>query len=119
MSAKAKSTGGVSVRCSRVQVAPRKIRQVCDLIRYKGVQDALRILRFCEKREIALILTKLINSALDIAEKRETMVLDQLRVSKLYVQEGATLKRFRPRAQGRSFRISRRSGHIFMELDEV
>lgn len=91
---------------------------MCDLIRGKEVGRALDTLRFCEKKEIAISLTKLLNSALDIAEGSNKVDLDNLFVSKLFVDEGPTLKRIMPRAQGRAFRIRKRSSHVTLELKE-
>ena len=61
----------ILVKNNNVGVAPRKVRQVCDLVRNKKVEEALRLLRFNEKKEIALVLTKLINSGLAIASDGE------------------------------------------------
>ncbi|MCY4523255.1 MAG: 50S ribosomal protein L22 [Halobacteriovoraceae bacterium] len=107
------------VRADSIGIAPRKIRQVCDLIRSKKVSSALDILRFCPKREIALVLTKMINSALDIATKKEGTDIDLLAIKTIFANEGNTLKRYRPRAQGSAFRIRRRTGHITIKLEEV
>lgn len=109
----------ITVRNSRVGIAPRKVRQVCDLIRKKKASEALKILRFNEKKEIALVLTKLINSGLAIAADSEKYDLDNLVVSIIKADEGPTLKRIQPRAQGRAFRIRKRTSHITVELKEA
>lgn len=109
----------ITVKNSRVGVAPRKVRQVCDLIRNKKASEAIRILRFCEKKEIALVLTKLINSGLAIAADSEKYDLDNLVVGTIFADEGPTLKRIQPRAQGRAFRIRKRTSHITVELKEA
>lgn len=109
----------ITVRNRKVGIAPRKIRQVADLVRRKPVQDALKILRFNQKQEIALMLTKLINSGLAIAVESEKYDLDNLVISTIIVNEGPTLKRIRPRAQGRAFRIRKRTGHIIVKLEEA
>ena len=108
----------IVVKNSRVGIAPRKVRQVCDLVRNKRAEEAIRILRFCEKKEIALTLTKLINSGLAIANESEKYDLDNLVISQVYANEGPTLKRIQPRAQGRAFRINKRTSHITLELKE-
>ncbi len=108
----------ITVKNSRVGIAPRKVRQVCDLIRRKKASEAVRILRFCEKKEISIVLTKLLNSGLAIAADSEKYDIDNLVVSTLFVNEGPTLKRIQPRAQGRAFRIRKRSSHITLELKE-
>lgn len=109
----------ITVRNSRVGVAPRKVRQVCDLIRKKKASEALRILRFNEKKEIALVLTKLINSGLAIAADSEKYDLDNLVIGTIKADEGPTLKRIQPRAQGRAFRVRKRTSHITVELKEA
>ncbi|EPZ52162.1 50S ribosomal protein L22 [Halobacteriovorax sp. GFR7] len=109
----------ITVRNSRVGIAPRKVRQVCDLIRKKKASEALRILRFQEKKEIALVLTKLINSGLAIAADSEKYDLDNLVIGTIKADEGPTLKRIQPRAQGRAFRIRKRTSHITVELKEA
>jgi large subunit ribosomal protein L22 len=108
----------ITVRNSKVGIAPRKVRQVCDLIRNKPASEALKILRFCEKREIALTLTKLINSGLAIASESDKYDMDNLVIGRIYADEGQTLKRIMPRAQGRAFRIRKRSSHITVQLTE-
>lgn len=108
----------IQVRNSNVSIAPRKVRQVCDLIRNKPVNEALQILRFNEKKTIAILLTKLLNSGLAIASESEKYDLDNLKVGSIHVDEGPTMKRIRARAQGRAFRIRHRSSHICVELKE-
>lgn len=108
----------IAVHHRRVGIAPRKIRQVCDLVRDKRASEALKILRFCEKREIALMLTKLINSALSIAHNAQSYDLENLVVSTIYANQGPALKRIRPRAQGRAFRVHKRTSHVLVELKE-
>jgi large subunit ribosomal protein L22 len=110
---------GVKVKNSRVHVAPQKVRKVCDLVRNKPVPEALRLLRFCEKKEIALVLTKLINSALAIANNAQKYDLENLKVASLFANEGPTLKRIQPRAQGRAYKIRKRTSHIHLELREA
>lgn len=109
----------VTVQNKKVGIAPRKVRLVCDLIRNKKASEALQVLRFTEKREIALVLTKLINSGLTIAANSQTMDLDNVVVKTIFADEGPTLKRIQPRAQGRAFRIRKRTSHITVELAEV
>jgi large subunit ribosomal protein L22 len=109
----------VTVKNNRVGVSSRKVRQVCDLIRNKKASEAIRILRFCEKKEIALMLTKLINSGLAIAADSEKYDLDNLVIGTIYADEGPTLKRIMPRAQGRAFRIRKRSSQVTVQLKEA
>lgn len=109
----------ITVKNKKIGVAPRKVRQVCDLVRSKKASDALRILRFNEKKEIALVITKLINSGLAIAADSEKFDLDNLVISKIFADEGPTLNRIQPRAQGRAFRVRKRSSHVTVELKEA
>ncbi|MCY4643231.1 MAG: 50S ribosomal protein L22 [Bacteriovoracales bacterium] len=108
----------VTVKNRGIGIAPRKVRLVADLIRRRSAQDALKVLRFNPKQEIALVLTKLINSGLAIAVESEKVDLDLLHVTKITVDGGRTLKRFQPRAKGRAFRIRKRSSHVTVELAE-
>jgi large subunit ribosomal protein L22 len=109
----------IKVKANRIDVAPRKIRGVVNLIRNKKASEAVRILRFCEKKEIAIVLVKLINSALEIAQQSAQYDVDNLLVSTIYADEGKTMKRIQPRAQGRAFRIRKRTSHVTLELKEA
>lgn len=109
----------ITVKNRRVGIAPRKVRQVCDLVRNKKASEAIRILRFCEKKEIALMLTKLINSGLAIAADSDKYDIDNLVLTQLFADEGPTLKRIQPRAQGRAFRVRKRTSHVTLELKEA
>ena len=108
----------ITVRHRKVGIAPRKLRMVCDMIRNEYVSEALQILRFCQKRESAVVLTKLINSSLAIASESEKYDLDELKISSLCVDEGSTLKRIQPRAKGRAFRIRKRTSHVTLKVAE-
>lgn len=109
----------IVVKNSKVGIAPRKVRQVCNLIRNKKASDAIKLLRFNDKKEISLVLAKLINSGLAIASDSDKYDIDNLVVSKIFADEGPTQKRIQPRAQGRAFRIRKRSSHITIELKEA
>ncbi|MDQ0256011.1 large subunit ribosomal protein L22 [Evansella vedderi] len=101
----------------QVRIAPRKVRLVVDLIRGKGVGEAISILRHTPKKASPVV-EKLLNSAIANAEHNYEMEPDNLVVSKVYVDEGVTLKRFRPRAMGRASRINKRTSHITLVLTE-
>jgi|SRR5690554_3741401 len=101
----------------QVRIAPRKVRLVVDLIRGKGVGEAISILRLTPKKASPVV-EKLLHSAIANAEHNYEMEPDNLVVSKAYVDEGVTLKRFRPRAQGRASRINKRTSHITLVLTE-
>ncbi|MDG5788111.1 50S ribosomal protein L22 [Evansella sp. AB-P1] len=101
----------------QVRIAPRKVRLVVDLIRGKGVGEAISILRLTPKKASPVV-EKLLNSAIANAEHNYEMEPDNLVISKVYVDEGVTLKRFRPRAMGRASRINKRTSHITVVLTE-
>ncbi|MEC9400366.1 MAG: 50S ribosomal protein L22 [Myxococcota bacterium] len=102
-----------------VRIAPRKVRLVIDLIRGKSVDEALNILQFTQKRAAPLV-SKLIESALSNIENSEQLDwdADDLVVAKAYANEGPTLRRFKPRAQGRATRINKRTSHITIVLEQ-
>lgn len=94
-----------------VRVSPRKARRVVDLIRGRHVEEARRILRFSPlgaSRDVA----KLLDSAVANAERTPGVVTQNLVVERAWVDEGPTLKRWRPRAYGRATRIRKRTSHI-------
>jgi large subunit ribosomal protein L22 len=101
----------------QVRIAPRKVRLVVDLIRGKAVGEAVSILKLTPKKASPVV-EKLLNSAIANAEHNYEMEPDNLVVSQAYVDEGITLKRFRPRAMGRASRINKRTSHITVVLTE-
>ncbi|WP_096186217.1 50S ribosomal protein L22 [Evansella halocellulosilytica] len=101
----------------QVRIAPRKARLVVDLIRGKQVGEAISILRHTPKKASPIV-EKLLNSAIANAEHNYELEPDNLVISKAYVDEGITLKRFRPRAMGRASRINKRTSHITVVLTE-
>ena len=113
-------------RVRHIRVTPQKARRVVDLIRGKQAQEALAILKFAPQGASEPVY-KLVASAIANARvkaDKENSYLDEsdLVIAKAYVDEGTTLKRFRPRAQGRAFRINKRTSHITVELatpDEI
>jgi large subunit ribosomal protein L22 len=94
-----------------VHVSPYKVRQVLDLIRGHDVQRAQDILRLCE-RDAAIVVGKLVASAMANAEHNHALVTDELYVSACFADEGPTIKRWRPRARGRATRIRKRTTHV-------
>jgi ribosomal protein L22 len=111
------ATGKVAVRAQAryVRCAPRKARLVVDHIRGKSVEDARAILA-TTPRAAARDVLKLLDSAIANAENNHELVADELRVGKVFVDEGPTLKRFQPRAQGRATRIRKRTSHMTILL---
>ncbi|AGA67983.1 LSU ribosomal protein L22P [Desulfitobacterium dichloroeliminans LMG P-21439] len=100
-----------------VRISPRKVRQVVDLIRGKAVKDALAILQFTPKGSTESV-TKVLKSAVANAEHNYEMDTDALYVKEIYVDEGPTLKRIKPRAMGRADQIHKRSSHITVVVGE-
>jgi large subunit ribosomal protein L22 len=92
-------------------MSPTKARQVVDLIRGRHVEDARRVLRFNERAASSTV-GKVLESAIANAEHNRGLPGDELVVARAWVDEGPTLKRFRPRAQGRATRIRKRTCHI-------
>lgn len=99
------------------RISPRKAKIVIDLIRNKPVGVALGILKHTPKAASEL-LEKLLNSAIANAENNHEMSVDSLYVAEAYANQGPTLKRIMPRAQGRAFRIKKRTSHITLVLKE-
>jgi len=100
-----------------LRATPRKVRLVADLIRGKGVQEAVNILHLTNK-SAAKPLEKLLKSAIANAESRDEPVdVDRLFVKEVMVDGGPTMKRFRPAPMGRGFRVLKRSSHVSIKLD--
>ena len=105
-------------RASQVNVTPMKARRVIDLIRNKPAADALSVLRFAPQAASEPV-AKVLASAIANAENNFDLDPQTLVVSRAFVDEGPTLKRFQPRAQGRAFRIRKRTSHITIEVESV
>ena len=105
----------VRAKAKYVRTAPRKARLVIDHIRGKSVDDA-RALLLTTPRAASRDVLKLLDSAIANAENNHELVADELVVGRAYVDEGPTLKRYRPRALGRATRIRKRTSHMTIEL---
>jgi large subunit ribosomal protein L22 len=101
-----------------VRMTPMKCRRVIDLVRGLPVAEALDILRFAPQ-SAAEPVGKVVASAVANAEHNKHLNAADLYVAQAYVDEGPTLKRFRPRAQGRAFRIRKRTSHITVVVQSV
>ena len=101
-----------------VRISSRKVKIVIDLIRGKSVAEAKAILAYTPKAASAPVL-KLLNSAVANAENNLDIPADQLYVAEVFANQGPTLKTIQPRAQGRAYRIRKRSSHITIILDQV
>jgi len=100
-----------------VRISPRKVRLVADAVRGLPVSDAIDMLRVMNKRS-APVMKKLIESAVANAKDRSTVDVDQLVVKETFVNQGITMHRWLPRAQGRATPIKKRSSHITVRVAE-
>jgi large subunit ribosomal protein L22 len=105
----------VAAKLSGAQLSAQKARLVVDQIRGKHVEEALDILTFSPKKG-AEIVKKVLESAVANAEHNEGADVDELKVSTVFVDEGLTMKRIRPRAKGRADRILKRTCHITVKV---
>lgn len=100
-----------------VRLSAQKGRLVADLVRGKRVDQALNILAFCPKKG-AVIVKKVLESAIANAEHNDGADIDALKVKSIYVEQGTSLKRFTARAKGRGNRILKQTCHIFLTVGE-
>ena len=98
-----------------VHLSAQKGRLVADLVRGKPVEQALNILAFSPKKA-ARIVKKVLESAIANAEHNDGADIDELKVKTIYVEQGATLKRFTARAKGRGNRISKPTCHVYVTV---
>ena len=101
-----------------VRIAPRKARLIADQVRGMHIEKARALLQF-SPRGAALPIHKLIDSAAANAENNHDLIGDEMRVASITVDEGPTLRRFRPRAMGRATPINKRTSHIRVALTPV
>ncbi len=109
---------GARAIARHVRIAPSKARRVVNLVRGLPAKEALTVLKFAPQAASEQVY-KVLASAIANAENNERLDPDSLLVSEAYVDEGPTLKRFRPRAQGRAFRIRKRTCHITIVVESV
>ena len=107
----------VKAKAKSIPVSARKARLVADMIRGKGVSDALETLEYSQQKSAGII-GKVLKSAIANSEHNNGMDVDTLYVSQVYVDEGVTLKRFRPRAKGRADRIFKRTCHVTLAVSD-
>jgi len=100
-----------------VRIAPRKVAVVLDLVRGKNVNEAFAILKYTPKNG-ATIINKVLKSAVANAENNFNLDGKKLYIAEAYANQGPTLKRFRPRAQGRAYSIMKRTSHITLVVKE-
>lgn len=108
----------VSAKLRHARISPQKCRLVADLVRGKSVADAQAILAY-STRAAAVPLRKVLQSAVANADHNHGLDVRELRLVKVTVDEGPTIKRFRPRAQGRATPIMKRTCHITIGLAET
>jgi large subunit ribosomal protein L22 len=122
MAATAESSAAAPVRARAVaryvRMSPTKVRRVIALVKGRPLQEALDILRY-SPQAAAEPLRKVIASAAANAENNLDLDRGTLVVAAAAADEGPTLKRIRPRAQGRAYRIRKRTSHIYVEVTEV
>ena len=111
---------GQSVRAegNYLRMSAYKIREVLDLVRGQTVVDAVDILRFCP-RDAAIDIAKVLKSAVANAVHNDEIPAEELYISACYADEGPTIKRFRPRARGRTGRINKRTAHITIVVSRM
>jgi len=108
----------ISAKLNNAPLSAQKARLVGDQIRGLPVDKALNVLKFSSKKA-AIIIKKVLESAIANAEHNESADIDELRVSTVYVNEGATMKRFKARAKGRANHILKRTCHITIKVAEI
>ena len=99
------------------RISPQKARLVADQVRGMPVEKAFNVLKFSNKKA-AVLVKKVLSSAISNAEHNDGLDVDELKVSSIFVNEGSTMKRIRPRAKGRANRILKRSSHISVGVSE-
>jgi large subunit ribosomal protein L22 len=101
-----------------LRASPRKVRLVADQVRGLPIEDARALLRFSPKgaaRDVA----RLIDSAAANAENNHELVADEMQIVEIHVDDGPTLRRWRPRARGRATKIERRTSHLSVALTPI
>jgi large subunit ribosomal protein L22 len=102
-----------------IRIAPQKCQLVADLIRDRYVGEALTILRFSKKKKASSVVEKVLKSAIANAQQKGPNVdVDNLYISKIFVNQGPQMKRFRAAPMGRAVRILKRTSHVHISLEE-
>ena len=107
----------VAAKLRNASISAQKVRLVADQIRGLPVEKALNLLEFSPKKA-ATLMKKVLESAIANAEHNEGADIDELKVSTVFVDEGPTAKRMRPRAKGRGDRILKRSSHVTIKVSD-
>ena len=106
-----------AARLKSAMISAQKARLVADQVRGLEVDKALNVLAFSTKKAAHLI-KKVLESAIANAEHNDGADVDELKVSEIYIDEGSTMKRIRPRAKGRADRIFKRTCHITVKVSD-
>ncbi|HDJ23537.1 MAG: 50S ribosomal protein L22 [Candidatus Aminicenantes bacterium 4484_214] len=102
-----------------IRISPLKARLVADLIRDRYVGEALTILKYSRKKKASSVIEKVLRSAIANAQQKSPNVdVDDLYISRIFIEQGPTWKRFRARAMGRATRILKRTSHVHIFLEE-
>lgn len=101
----------VAAKIRYARISPQKCRLVADQVRGKSVEQALQILTFSPKKAAGIV-KKVLESAIANAEHNEGADIDELKVSRIFVDEGPTMRRWKPRAKGRVNHILKRTSHV-------
>jgi len=107
----------VNAKLSNAHISAQKCRLVVDQIRGKSVESAIDILSYSTKKA-AVLVKKVLMSAISNAEHNDGADIDELKVSRVFVDEGPTMKRWRPRARGRADKIFKRTCHITVTVSD-
>lgn len=105
-------------RAKSVGISAKKMRLVCDLVRGKNVETAVNTLRFTLSPSATIVL-KTLNSAVANAEVNDFLSRDSLTITKITVDQGPRMRRFRPKSRGRAGAFNRPSCHLMVEVDDV
>ncbi len=105
-------------KLTHARISPQKVRLVADQIRGLKVESALELLAFSNKKA-AVIVKKVLESAIANAEHNDGADIDELKVSTIHVDQGPTMKRMRARAKGRGNRILKRTSHVTVKVAEI
>ena len=106
-----------TAKATYVRISPRKVQIVLDLIRKQPADKAMAILQYTPKAACEPVM-KVLKSAMANAENNNNMDVSKLYIAECYAGSAPTMKRIKPRAQGRAYRIEKRMSHITIVLDE-
>lgn len=108
----------VKAKTRYARISPSKLRMPIDKVKGKPVEEALNILKFMQVKAAGII-AKTLKSAVSNAEHNNELDVDNLKVKNIFVDQGPSMKRFRPRARGRASRILKRTSHVTVIVEET